>query len=269
MDLKIVGASDKKEIVDLGDGVKFGDGNFTVIAGPCSIESYEQMDSIGKLLSAEGVKVLRGGAFKPRTSPYKFQGLREDGLKIMKEIGIKYGLKTVTEVMDPRDVELIGNSVDMLQIGSRNMQNFALLTEVGKFGKPVMLKRGMTATIEEWLMAAEYIAKEGNSQIVLCERGIRTFENYTRNTLDLTIVAIIKKLSKLPIIVDPSHGTGRRDLVIPMSKASHVVNADGLMVEIHPKPEEALSDGDQSLRFGELQTLVKEIKYLDKCLRGR
>jgi len=269
MDLKIVGASDKKEIVDLGDGVKFGDGNFTVIAGPCSIESYEQMDSIGKLLSAEGVKVLRGGAFKPRTSPYKFQGLREDGLKIMKEIGIKYGLKTVTEVMDPRDVELIGNSVDMLQIGSRNMQNFALLTEVGKFGKPVMLKRGMTATIEEWLMAAEYIAKEGNSQIVLCERGIRTFENYTRNTLDLTIVAIIKKLSKLPIIVDPSHGTGRRDLVIPMSKAAHVVNADGLMVEIHPKPEEALSDGDQSLRFGELQTLVKEIKYLDKCLRGR
>lgn len=269
MDLKYVGKDAKDRIVDLGDEVKFGDGNFTVIAGPCSIESYEQMEEIALNLSKNGVRILRGGAFKPRTSPHSFQGLGKKGVEIMREVAKKHNLKTVTEVMDPRDVEWLSERVDMLQIGSRNMQNFALLSEVGKAKKPIMLKRGMTATIDEWLFAAEYIAKEGNSDIVLCERGIRTFENYTRNTLDLTIVPIIKSLSNLPIIVDPSHGTGKRELVIPMTKAAHIIGADGLMVEIHPNPSEALSDGDQSLELDQMDELVSIVKEFDKLFRRR
>jgi 3-deoxy-7-phosphoheptulonate synthase len=269
MELRYVGSEKPNIVVDMGDDVRFGDGNFTVIAGPCSIENREQMEIIAKSLQQNGVKVLRGGAFKPRTSPYSFQGLGKAGVEIMAEVAKKYNLKTVTEVMDPRDVAWLSQRVDMLQIGSRNMQNFALLTEVGKAKKPVMLKRGMTSTIEEWLFAAEYIAKEGNLDIILCERGIRTFENHTRNTLDLTIVPIIKKLSNLPIIVDPSHGTGKRDLVIPMTKAAHIIGADGVMVEMHPKPEIALSDGEQSLKLEDMDELVRVVKYLDEIFRGR
>ena len=249
-------------IIELGNGITIGDKDFTIMAGPCAIESEEQMEKIGVFLSSKGITILRGGAFKPRTNPNTFQGLGYEGLKILKDIKDKYGFIIVSEIMDPRDVELGYEYIDIIQIGSRNMQNFALLKEVGKTKKPVLLKRGMSSTIEEWLMAAEYIKLEGNNNIILCERGIRTFGDYTRNTLDLVSVAVVKKLSEYPIIVDPSHGTGRRELILPVSKAALAIGADGIMVEVHPEPSKALSDGVQSLDFNEFKVLVDEIQKL-------
>ncbi len=240
----------------------FSQREFTIIAGPCAVESYDQMECIGKFLKKLGIKYIRGGAFKPRTDPNSFQGLGVEGLKILKDIKITYGFKVVSEIMDPRDVDLAYDYIDIYQIGSRNMQNYTLLKEVGRTNKPVLLKRGMSATIEEWIKASEYIASEGNENIILCERGIRTFENYTRNTLDLMSVPILKSLTKYPIIVDPSHGTGRRELVLPASKAAFILDADGIIVEVHPKPEEALSDGFQSLNFEEFENLVVEMNRL-------
>ncbi|MBS4534200.1 bifunctional 3-deoxy-7-phosphoheptulonate synthase/chorismate mutase [Clostridium sp. D2Q-14] len=267
MNLKYIGKDkESKRVIDLGDNVKIGNENFTIIGGPCSVESKEQISKIAKFLFEKNVKILRGGAFKPRTSPYSFQGLGLKGLKYLKDSAEKYQLKIISEILDPRDVEKSIDYIDIIQIGSRNMQNYALLKEVGKFNKPIMLKRGMNATIEEWLMAAEYIALEGNENIVLCERGIRTFDNFTRNTLDMTAVPILKGLTKLPVIVDPSHGTGIRHLVSPMSKAAAAVGADGIMVEVHFNPEEALSDGHQSIDFREFQELIDETKKIYDCI---
>lgn len=246
--------------INIDNEILIGDGSFTIIAGPCAIENYEQMDDIGKFLSSLGVRILRGGVFKPRTSPKSFQGLGLEGLEILNEIKLKYNLKVISEIMDPRDIEKAQDSIDIIQIGSRNMQNFSLLREVGKTHKPVMLKRGMSATIEEWIMAAEYIRIEGNEEIILCERGIRTFEDYTRNTLDLMSVPILKKRTDYPIFVDPSHGTGRRELVHPASKAAKALEADGIIVEIHPNPDKALSDGFQSLDFEGFENLYRDFK---------
>lgn len=266
MELKLVSREYKEDkVINLGDGVRIGGKYFSIIAGPCAVESKEQIDLTAKVLSDLGIKILRGGAFKPRTSPYSFQGLGFEGLKYLKEAADKYNMKVISEVMDPRDIDKAIRYIDILQIGSRNMQNYSLLREIGKTDKPVLLKRGMTATVKEWLMAAEYIALEGNDDIILCERGIRTFENYTRNTLDLTVVPIIKSLSNLPIIVDPSHGTGRRDLIIPMTRASVAVSAHGVIVETHPSPSEALSDGFQSLDFQDIKRLINEVKILKEC----
>lgn len=236
-----------------------GDGSFTIMAGPCSIESEKQMDEIGSYLAQIGVKILRGGAFKPRTNPKSFQGLGMDGFKILNNIRERYGLKIISEIIDPRDIEEAYDYIDIIQIGSRNMQNFSLLKEVGKTDKPIMLKRGMSATINEWIMAAEYIKMEGNEQIILCERGIRTFEDYTRNTLDLISVPIIKQETEYPIFIDPSHGTGIRSLVSPASKAAKALEADGIIVEVHPDPDNALSDGAQSLDFNDFGQLYKNL----------
>ncbi|EOD01292.1 3-deoxy-7-phosphoheptulonate synthase [Caldisalinibacter kiritimatiensis] len=267
MDIKKVGKiNNSKKVIDIGDNIKIGGDNFVIIAGPCAVENEEQVNKTAEYLNKLGVKILRGGAFKPRTSPYSFQGLGFKGLKLLKNAAKSYNMKVISEIMDPRDIENAYEYVDIFQIGSRNMQNFSLLKEIGKVDKPVLLKRGMAATVEEWLMAAEYIALEGNENIILCERGIRTFENYTRNTLDLTAVPIIKDLSCLPIIVDPSHGTGRRNLVIPMSRAAVAVGADGLIIEVHPNPSEALSDGEQSLDFVEIKKLIHEINSIKTCI---
>jgi 3-deoxy-7-phosphoheptulonate synthase len=246
--------------IKIDDDLFIGGEEFTIIAGPCAVESEEQMESIGKFLGKLGVKIIRGGAFKPRTDPRSFQGLGIDGLRILKNIKDTYGFKVVSEIMDPRDIEKAYDYIDIYQIGSRNMQNYSLLKEIGKIDKPVLLKRGMSATIEEWIKASEYIKMEGNENIILCERGIRTFENYTRNTLDLMSVPIIKSKTKYPIFVDPSHGTGRRELILPATKAAIALNANGVIIEIHPNPEKALSDGVQSLNFHEFESLIKEIK---------
>lgn len=237
-----------------------------IIAGPCSVESYEIMDETAAFLKEIGVEYMRGGAFKPRTSPYSFQGLGEEGLDILSNIRKKYNIKIVSELLDIRDIEEMTNTVDVIQIGSRNMYNYPLLKEVGKTNKKILLKRGISATIEEWLSAAEYIAIEGNTDIILCERGIRTFETYTRNTLDLNCVPVIKQKSNLKIIVDPSHGTGRRELVRPMSRAAISAGADGLIIEMHPKPEEACSDGFQSLDFDEFKKLHKDVMKIYNCM---
>ncbi|HHW12897.1 MAG TPA: 3-deoxy-7-phosphoheptulonate synthase [Firmicutes bacterium] len=244
--------------VKVGEAV-FGGEEAVLIAGPCAIENEEQLMSTAEQIKAAGGKIIRGGAFKPRTSPYSFQGLKAEGLKLIQKVAQATGLAVVSEVVSPYEVELVAQYVQMLQIGARNMQNFALLQEVGRTKLPVLLKRGMAATIEEWLMAAEYIMKEGNYQVVLCERGIRTFETATRNTMDVGAIALVKEWSHLPVIADPSHASGRRDLVIPLARAALAAGADGLMVEVHPKPETALSDGPQSLDFVQFQTLVKEI----------
>lgn len=236
--------------------------DFTIIAGPCAVENYKQMECIAKFLKSLGIKYLRGGAFKPRTDPKSFQGLGMEGLKILKTIKETYGFKVVSEIMDPRDIDLAYDYIDIYQVGSRNMQNYSLLKELGKVRKPVLLKRGMSATIEEWIKASEYIALEGNENIILCERGIRTFERYTRNTLDLMSVPILKNKTNYPILVDPSHGTGRRELILPASKAAMVLGASGIIVEVHPEPEKALSDGDQSLNFNQFESLVKELNLL-------
>ena len=240
----------------------FGDEQITVIAGPCSVESEEQLFTIAKEVKNAGAKVLRGGAFKPRTSPYSFQGLGKEGLKLLKAAGEEFKMATVSEVMETAQIELLVDNVDILQIGARNMQNFSLLREVGKLKKPVLLKRGMAATIEELLMAAEYLMSGGNYQVILCERGIRTFENYTRNTLDISAIPVTKKLSHLPIIADPSHGTGIRDKVAPMARAAVAAGADGLAIEVHHDPDRALSDGAQSLYPNQFSRLMEELRMI-------
>lgn len=243
-------------------GVPVGPDTLTVIAGPCAVETPEQALAAAKMALAAGASLLRGGAFKPRSSPCAFQGLGEPGLKILAEVREETGLPVVTEVIDQRDVELVAGYADMLQVGARNMQNFPLLRAVGAAGKPVMLARGMSATIEEWLTAAEYIAQRGNLDIVLCERGIRTFETATRNTLDISAVPVVQRLSHLPVIVDPSHSGGRRDLVLPLSRAAIAVGADGIVVDVHPHPEAALCGGSQALAEPDLRELASVAHHL-------
>ena len=258
---KLVGTDlkSKRTVVKIGEHSVGGD-EFMLIAGPCSVESREQLIPVAKSVKNAGAQYLRGGAFKPRTSPYSFQGLEEDGLKILKEASDITGLKIVTEVITPTDVPLVTKYADVLQVGARNMTNYALLKDLGKISKPVMLKRGMSAKIQDLLMAAEYIVSEGNANVILCERGIRTFETATRNTLDLSAVPLLKERSHLPIIVDPSHATGVKSLVGPMAKAAIACGADGLMIEVHPNPEEAFSDGAQSLLPDDFSKLVNELK---------
>lgn len=246
--------------------LEIGGKKVVIMAGPCAIESLAILRGIAKGVKQSGASILRGGAFKPRTSPYSFQGLGEKGLKIMKQVGQEFGLLTVTEVMDPRDVKLVNKYADIMQIGARNIQNFNLLKEVGKSKKPVVLKRGMMSTIKEFLMSAEYILSEGNFNVILCERGIRTFEDFTRNTLDINAVPVIKQLSHLPIIVDPSHATGKWGLVTPVSKAAIAAGADGLLVEVHTHPEQAASDGVQSLNPENFRNLVKEVKSVAQAV---
>lgn len=245
-----------------------GGGSFTIIAGPCSVEGRKQLFKTANLIRESGVKILRGGAFKPRTSPYSFQGLGEEGLKLLKEAKETYGLYIISEVISPADVGLVAGYVDILQIGARNMQNFTLLNEIGTVRLPVLLKRGMAATIKEFLLSAEYILKHGNTNVILCERGIRTFETSTRNTLDLSAVPLLKAKTHLPVFVDPSHGTGNRDLVLPMSKAAMVAGADGVMVEVHFQPDSALSDGNQSLDPGGYGTFIRELQVLREKLES-
>jgi 3-deoxy-7-phosphoheptulonate synthase len=264
---KLAGLELKKEptVVDCG-GVKIGGKQpIAVIAGPCAVESYEQFIEIAKSVKKSGANLLRGGAFKPRSSPYSFQGLEEEGLRIMKEAKEETGLPLVTEVVDPRDVELVASYVDVLQIGARNMQNFRLLKEVGMQGKPVLLKRGLSATIDEWLMAAEYIMSEGNEQVILCERGIRTFETATRNTLDISAVPVLKEATHLPVVIDPSHASGKAQYVAALSRAAVAAGTDGLIIEVHNDPPNAASDGEQSLRpeqFDELYTQLKKLMQI-------
>ncbi|HEY2549694.1 MAG TPA: 3-deoxy-7-phosphoheptulonate synthase [Streptosporangiaceae bacterium] len=243
-------------------GVPVGPGTLTIIAGPCTVETPEQTLTAARMAKAAGACLLRGGAFKPRTSPYAFQGLGAAGLRILADVRAETGLPVVTEVIDPASVDLVCSYADMLQVGTRSMQNFALLQAVGSAGKPVLLKRGMNATIEEWLMAAEYIAQRGNLDIVLCERGIRTFETATRNTLDVSAVPVAQRLSHLPVIVDPSHSGGRRDLVLPLSRAGIAAGADGLIVDVHPQPQTALCDGDQALTGDDVRELGRAITAL-------
>ncbi len=245
-------------VVDVGS-VRFGDGSYPVIAGPCAIEGEDQMMEAAAMAKEGGASMLRGGAFKPRTSPYSFQGLGEEGLWLLEHAGKENGLPTVTEVMQPEQVELVATHADMLQVGARNMQNFPLLKAVGQAAKPVMLKRGPSATIDEWLLAAEYILNEGNANVLLCERGIRTFETRTRNTLDISAVPVVQRLSHLPVIVDPSHATGERELIVPMALAGRAAGADGLMVEIHPRPDAALSDGPQQLDRAGFMDLMQSL----------
>ena len=236
------------------------------MAGPCSVETREQVGIVARAVAASGARVLRGGAFKPRTSPYSFQGHGEEALRWMREAADENGLAVISEVMDVRAIEMMMRYVDCLQVGARNVQNFDLLKELGKVRKPVLLKRGLSSTIEEWLLSAEYILAGGNSQVVLCERGIRTFENATRNTLDISAIPVVKKLSHLPIVVDPSHGTGRRDKVIPMARAAIAAGADGLLIEVHNNPEKALSDGAQSLYPEQFDHLMGELRIIAPVL---
>ena len=248
-------------IVDV-NGMKIGGNKIAMIAGPCSVESEEQIKYIAEEVKELGANFLRGGAFKPRTSPYSFQGLEYDGLELLKIAREKTGLPIVTEIMSPYDVEIFERDVDVIQVGARNMQNFDLLKELGKINKPILLKRGLSATIEEFLMSAEYIMAGGNENVILCERGIRTFETYTRNTLDLSAIPAIKKLSHLPVIVDPSHATGKRFMISPLAKAAVAVGADGLIIEVHNNPEKALCDGPQSIKPEDYGTLFNELKII-------
>jgi 3-deoxy-7-phosphoheptulonate synthase len=252
-------------VIQVGD-VKIGGPQFVVMAGPCSIESEEQLMESAYIVKKGGGHILRGGAFKPRTSPYSFQGLEEEGLKLLKKAREKTGLPVVTEVMNTADVELVEEYADIIQIGARNVQNFPLLKKVGLARKPILLKRGMMTTIEELLMSAEYILSSGNHQVILCERGIRTFETATRNTLDISAVPVLKELTHLPIIVDPSHAAGHWRYVIPLSKASRAVGADGLLIEVHPEPDKALSDGIQSLKPEKFYQLMEELVTLEKIM---
>ncbi|WP_449240314.1 3-deoxy-7-phosphoheptulonate synthase [Desulfoscipio gibsoniae] len=246
-------------VIKVGDCL-IGGGNPVVIAGPCAVEDEEMLVKLACRLKRMGVQVLRGGAYKPRTSPYSFQGLGADGLRILAEAGRAAGMPVITELTDVRCLSEVCRYTHIIQIGSRNMQNFELLKEVGRVGYPVMLKRGLSATLEEWLLAAEYILAEGNPEVILCERGVRGFETYTRNTFDINAVAAVKNLSHLPLIADPSHGTGRRELVLPVARAALAAGADGLMLEVHPAPETALSDGPQSLLPGELAAFMEELR---------
>jgi len=254
-------------VVDVA-GAPFGPGHFTVIAGPCAVESEEQIVEAARLVKKAGARVLRGGAFKPRSSPYTFQGLEEEGLRLLALAREETGLPIVTEIIDVHDIDIVARHADMFQVGARNMQNFRLLRELGKTKKPVLLKRGMSAGYDDLLMSAEYILSEGNSEVVLCERGIKTFVTGTRNTLDLNAVPYLKSKTHLPIVVDPSHGTGIRDLVLPMSKAALAAGADGLIVEVHPHPDQALSDGMQSLFPEQFEKLMDQIRRYAE-LEGR
>ena len=244
--------------IKVGDVVLGGD-KLAIIAGPCAVESERQILDTAKAVRAAGACILRGGAFKPSTSPYQFRGLGKQGLEMLAMARAETGLPFITEVLTPQDVELVAEYADILQVGARNMQNFNLLDEVGKVNKPVMLKRGMSATIQEWLLSAEYILSQGNRQLILCERGIRTFETYTRNTLDISAIPIIKKLSHLPVIGDPSHGTGKWYLVAPLALAAVAAGADGIMIEVHPNPDQALKDGAQSLTFENFEQLMQQV----------
>jgi 3-deoxy-7-phosphoheptulonate synthase len=254
-----------RSVITVG-GVPIGPGTMTMIAGPCTVENPEQTLEAARMAKTAGASMLRGGAFKPRTSPYAFQGLGEAGLRILADVRAETGLPVVTEVIDPAMVDLVCSYADMLQVGTRSMQNFALLQAVGSAAKPVLLKRGMNATIEEWLMAAEYIAQRGNLDIVLCERGIRTFETATRNTLDISAVPVAQRLSHLPVIVDPSHSGGRRDLVLPLSRAAVAVGADGLIIDVHPAPAAAMCDGDQALTGDDIRELGQMVSSMPQLV---
>ena len=262
LEMKLVrrNAQVDRTIVRLKNGASFGGDVLAVCAGPCSVESREQIEATAAAVARAGANVLRGGAFKPRTSPYAFQGLGKNGLEMLRAAADRNGLAVVTEVLDTRDVELVAGYADMLQIGARNMQNFALLREAGATGMPILLKRGLSATVDEWLMAAEYILVSGNPNIVLCERGIRSFDGYTRNVLDLAVVPLLAELTHLPVIVDPSHGTGLARLVEPMGLAAVAAGADGLIVEVHPDPANAVSDGPQSVTFAQFETLIDRLR---------
>ncbi len=264
---KLASRAFKREgsVFDIG-GVKIGGREVVVIAGPCSVENEKQVFKIAKYVKDAGAKILRGGAFKPRTSPYSFQGLGEEGLKLLRAAADKYQLKVVTEIMDKSQIDLIEKYADILQIGARNMQNYMFLKDLGKASKPVLLKRGIAATIEEWLMSAEYILSGGNQQVILCERGIRTFETATRNTMDISAIPVVKKKSHLPIIADPSHGIGIRDKVIPMARAAIAAGADGIMVEVHHDPDHALSDGAQSLYPDQFSQMMKEVRIIAQAI---
>jgi 3-deoxy-7-phosphoheptulonate synthase len=264
---KLVGRTFKAadSVVDVG-GVKVGGSEVIVMAGPCSVESADQVRTVARSVQAAGARVLRGGAFKPRTSPYAFQGHGEEALRWMREAAAELGLAVVSEVMDTRAIEMMLRYVDCFQVGARNMQNFDLLKELGRVRRPVLLKRGMSATIEEWLLSAEYILAGGNHDVILCERGIRTFENATRNTLDISAIPVVKKRSHLPILVDPSHGTGSRDKVTPMARAAVAAGADGLLIEVHDDPDKALSDGAQSLYPDQFDKLMSELRVIAPVL---
>src|SRR5574341_148171 len=253
-------------VVAVGDGVAVGGRMVPVMAGPCAVETKAQVTGVAKAVKASGARLLRGGAFKPRTSPYAFQGLAEEGLQYLAEAKKATGLPIITEVVDPRDIELVAQYADVLQIGARNMQNFRLLTEVGRQHKPVLLKRGLSATIKEFLLSAEYIMAGGNHKVILCERGIRTFETQMRNTLDLAAVPLIQKLSHLPVVVDPSHATGRWDLVAPMARAAVAAGADGLLVEVHANPEEALCDGEESLTPPKFAAMMDDLRKVAQAV---
>ncbi len=256
----------ERTVVDLGDDARIGDGSLAIVAGPCAIENSKQAFAIADVVQRSGAKFFRGGAFKPRTSPYAFSGLGEAALKILGDIRKEFGLKIVSEALDETNLDLVEKYADMIQIGARNMQNFTLLRRVGRSKLPVLLKRGMAATLEEWLLAAEYIMAEGNYNIVLCERGVRTFAQHTRNTLDLAAVPAVRKISHLPVIVDAAHGTGRSYMVTPLARAGVAVGADGLMIEVHGRPEEALSDGAQSLMFDEYEQMVREVRQIHEVI---
>ncbi len=264
---KLASRTFKREgsVFDIG-GLKVGGNEVVVMAGPCSVESEKQIFSIAESVSKAGAKVLRGGAFKPRTSPYAFQGMGEEGLKLMRAAADQYGLKVITEVMDKSQIALVEQYADILQIGARNMQNFTFLRDLGKASKPILLKRGLAATIEEWLMSAEYILSGGNQQVMLCERGIRTFETATRNTMDIGAIPVVQKKSHLPIIADPSHAIGIRDKVIPMARASVAAGADGIIVEVHNDPDHAKSDGAQSLFPDQFSQMMKEVTIIAEAI---
>jgi 3-deoxy-7-phosphoheptulonate synthase len=252
-------------VVYVGD-VPLGGPEVVVVAGPCAVESVEQIQRIARRVAEAGVRILRGGAFKPRTSPYSFRGLGEEGLRLLRRAADAHGLATVTEVMDAEQIPVVARFADALQVGARNMQNFTLLTALGEIDKPIMLKRGLSATVEDWLMSAEYVLAAGNPNVILCERGIRTFERATRNTLDLSAVPVVKHLSHLPVIVDPSHGVGDRRFVAPMARAAVAAGADGVMVEVHPDPDSALSDGPQSLTFDQFDALMNRCRIIGTTL---
>jgi len=251
---------------EMPNGVKVGGKKVVVMAGPCSVEGHDMLMKTAEAVKKAGATFLRGGAFKPRTSPYDFQGLGEEGLKYLREAGDRFGLAVVTEVMDPRNVELVANYADMLQIGARNMQNFDLLKECGMAKKPVLLKRGLSATIKELLLSAEYILSKGNFKVMVCERGIRTFETATRNTMDINAIPVIKKESHLPILVDPSHGTGKKFCILPLARAAVAAGCDAIMVEVHPNPEEAKSDGPQALLPDQFEELMRELRLIAKAV---
>ena len=259
-----------RTVVQVGPGRSVGGGEFVVIAGPCSVETEKQIMSTAECVAAAGAKFLRGGAFKPRSSPYDFQGLEEEGLKLLRKAGDATGLAVVTEVMTVSAVDMVAEYTDVLQIGARNVQNFPLLKEVGRTRRPVLLKRGLSTTIKELLLSAEYIVSQGNGNVILCERGIRTFETATRNTLDIQAVPVLNQLTHLPVIVDPAHSSGKRSLITPLARAAVAVGADGIMVEVHPDPEKAWSDGAQSLTFEEYNTMIREIRpYIDLWKKDR